>query len=126
MLIALAAMALLWSGCTARAPGPSPHTENVRDTIRGTASWYGKSYHGRTTASGEKYDMYAMTAAHKTLPFGTRVRVTNLGNGKSIVVKINDRGPFIRGRIIDLSRKAAERLGFRNAGLAEVKLEILS
>ncbi|MCP4547760.1 MAG: septal ring lytic transglycosylase RlpA family protein [bacterium] len=122
-ILTLIAMPLLWTGCSGRAPGPRLDTDR---TLTGTASWYGGKYHGRTTANGETFDKNAMTAAHKTLPFGTRVRVTNLGNGRSVVVRINDRGPFIRGRIIDLSRKAAERLGFRKAGLAKVRVEIIS
>ena len=89
----------------------------------GEASWYGEAYHGRTTASGEVYDMHALTAAHRSLPFGTRVRVTNLANGRSLVLTINDRGPFVAGRIIDVSRRAAERLGFLEAGLTKVRVE---
>lgn len=91
----------------------------------GVASWYGGKYHGRHTASGEKYNMRAMTAAHKTLPFGTRVRVYNLDNGKSTVVRINDRGPFVGGRIIDLSRAAAKEIGMVEAGLANVRIVII-
>ena len=94
-------------------------------TQTGIASWYGKKFHGRTTANGEIYDMNGMTAAHKTLPFNTRVRVVNLDNGRVVVVRINDRGPFVKGRIIDLSRKAAGKVGMLNAGLANVRLEIL-
>jgi rare lipoprotein A len=89
----------------------------------GIASFYGKEFHGRKTASGETYDMYKLTAAHRTLPFGTRVRVINLLNDKSVVVRINDRGPFKRERIIDLSFEAARRLGI--GGTAKVKLVIL-
>jgi rare lipoprotein A len=89
----------------------------------GEASWYGARYHGRTTASGEPFNMYALTAAHKTLPFGTNVKITNLDNGKTIEVVINDRGPFVEGRIIDLSQEAARRLGFLSAGVARVKIE---
>ena len=95
-------------------------TGNVSET--GIASYYAHKYHGRTTASGERFDMNDMTAAHKTLPFGTRVRVTNLSNGKSITVRINDRGPFVKGRIIDLSLAAAKKLDMVNAGLAQVRL----
>ena len=93
----------------------------------GLATWYGGEFHGRRTASGEKYNMFAMTAAHKTLPFNTWVRVTNLENGKSVVVRINDRGPFKhkRERIIDLSLAAARKLDMLEAGSAEVKLEVL-
>jgi len=91
----------------------------------GVASWYGGKFHGRTTASGEPYDMHAMTAAHPSLPFGTKVRVTNLENGRSAVLRINDRGPFAKRRIIDVSRHAAEHLGFRDAGLAKVRVEVI-
>ena len=86
------------------------------------ASWYGGKFHGRTTASGEKYDKWAMTAAHKTLPFGTMVRVTNIVNNKSAVVRINDRGPFIKGRVIDLSQKANQKL---ECDLCPVKLTVI-
>jgi len=91
----------------------------------GMASWYGRRYHGRRTASGERFDMRAATAAHPTLPFGTRVRVTNLGNGRSVIVRINDRGPFTKRRIIDVSRAAAERLGFIRAGVARVRVQVV-
>jgi rare lipoprotein A len=92
----------------------------------GIASWYGKDFHGRPTSSSEIYNMNDMTAAHKTLPFGTRVMVINLENGRSAVVRINDRGPFIRGRIIDLSYAAARILGIVGPGTARVRLEILN
>ena len=89
---------------------------------KGIASWYGKPYHGRKTSNGERYDMWALTAAHKSLPFGTMVEVVNLENKRSVVVRINDRGPFIRGRIIDLSRKAAAAINMEGAGTARVAL----
>lgn len=92
---------------------------------RGKASWYGKKFHGRQTANGESYDMYAMTAAHKTLPFGTMVEVLNRDNGRSTVVRINDRGPFKRGRIIDLSYTAAERIGMIGPGTARVEIRVV-
>ncbi len=91
----------------------------------GIASYYGAYFHGRPTASGEIYSQNKLTAAHKTLPLGTIVKVTNAQNNKSVFVKINDRGPFIKGRIIDLSTKAAELLGYRNKGTAYVKIEII-
>jgi len=91
----------------------------------GKASFYADKFEGSPTASGEKYRASKLTAAHKTLPFGTKVRVTNLANNESVVVTINDRGPFVEGRIIDLSKSAAERLSFFNQGTAEVKLEIV-
>ena len=92
---------------------------------RGIASWYGTKFHGRTTSSGEPYDMYAMTAAHKTLPLPAYVRVTHVGNGRSIIVRVNDRGPFIGDRVIDLSYAAAVRLGMHNDGTALVDVEII-
>jgi rare lipoprotein A len=95
-------------------------------SIKGTASFYGYPFYGRQTANGEVYRLGTMTAAHRSLPFGTRVRVTNENNGKSVIVRINDRGPFIGGRIIDLSETAADAIGMRNSGLAPVKLEILN
>ncbi len=91
----------------------------------GMASWYGRRFHGRKTASGQTYNMNAPTAAHPTLPFGTQVRVTNLANRRSVVLTVNDRGPFAKGRIIDVSRRAAERLGFRRAGTARVRVEVI-
>jgi rare lipoprotein A len=92
---------------------------------RGLASWYGKQFHGRKTSSGERYDMYAMTAAHKTLPLPTYVRVTNLENGRSAVVKVNDRGPFHGPRVIDLSYSAAKKLGVVKKGTAMVEVRAL-
>jgi rare lipoprotein A len=91
----------------------------------GKASFYADKFEGRPTASGEKYRHNKLTAAHKTLPFGTKVKVTNLDNNKTVEVVINDRGPYVDGRIIDLSKSAAEQLGFINQGLAEVKMEII-
>lgn len=89
----------------------------------GMATWYGKQFHGRRTASGERYDMHALTAAHRTFPLGTCIRVTALGGARSVIVRINDRGPFVRGRIIDLSYAAAQALGLGSAGNAQVTLE---
>lgn len=89
----------------------------------GTASWYGPRFHGRKTANGEIFNQNKLTAAHRTLPLGTEVEVTNVKNGKSVEVRINDRGPYVRGRIIDLSRAAAIRLGIREQGLATVRIE---
>lgn len=91
----------------------------------GNASYYGKRFHGRRTANGERFNMNAMTAAHKSLPFGTKVRVTNRRNGKSVVVRINDRGPYAHGRVIDLSRAAASRIGMIHSGTAPVQIDIL-
>ncbi len=89
----------------------------------GIASWYGKQFHGRRTANGEIYDMNSLTAAHPTLPLPTKVRVTNLDNGKSLVLRVNDRGPFANGRIIDVSRRSAQLLGFKRQGTAKVRVE---
>ena len=108
----------------------STHPKNVWDKFaaryyqKGEASWYGREWHGRKTASGERYDMYALTAAHKTLPMGAMVKVTNLKNNKTVIVRINDRGPFVRGRIIDLSKSAKQQLGMDDLG--HVKLELAS
>lgn len=95
------------------------------EIIEGKASYYAEDFHGRKTSNGETYDMYKMTAAHKELPFNTLVRVTNLNNHRSVVVRINDRGPFKPGRIIDLSKGAAQKLQMINDGVIPVKLEIL-
>ncbi len=126
------------SGAIGPADGPqqtaAPHEANgVSDLPRmapvyralGVASWYGRPFHGRRTASGQVYDMHALTAAHRTLPFGTRVRVTNLENTHSVVLTVNDRGPFVRGRIIDVSRRAAEMLKFLNDGLTRVRIQVI-
>ncbi|MBI2080524.1 MAG: septal ring lytic transglycosylase RlpA family protein [candidate division NC10 bacterium] len=90
----------------------------------GLASWYGREHHGRRTASGERFDMEAFTAAHRSLPFGTWVRVTHLATGRTVAVRINDRGPWVAGRVIDLSRRAAEVLGILGDGVARVRLEV--
>ncbi len=97
---------------------------NVVDVQEGKAAYYADSLHGNKTASGETYDKNAMTAAHRELPFGTRVKVTYLKNGRSVEVVINDRGPHSKNRIIDLSGAAAEQLGLKEAGIGEVKLEV--
>jgi rare lipoprotein A len=102
---------------------PLPHARGF--TQRGTASWYGKKFHGRKTANGEIYNMYAMTAAHKTLPFGTYITVRHLKNNRKIDVRINDRGPFARGRILDLSYTAAKKLGIVGPGTARVEIVAL-
>ncbi|MBK0394763.1 septal ring lytic transglycosylase RlpA family protein [Ramlibacter algicola] len=100
-------------------PAQAPQADALQEH-RGVASWYGLEFHGRRTASGERFDMNALTAAHPTLPFGTRVRVLNPRNGRSIEVRINDRGPHVRGRIIDLSHAAARTLGILGWGAATV------
>jgi rare lipoprotein A (peptidoglycan hydrolase) len=106
-------------------PSSVNRIESLGAKVASLASWYGPGFHGRRTANGEIYDQNALTAAHKSLPFGTRVRVTNLNNGKSVVVRINDDGPHIPGRVIDLSKGAASRIGMVSSGVAPVRLEVL-
>ncbi|MGF6753045.1 septal ring lytic transglycosylase RlpA family protein [Paraburkholderia sp. GAS334] len=101
-----------------------PDVSDFRQT--GRASWYGRFFHGRKTANGERYDMHALTAAHKTLPLGSYVRVTNPATSRSVVVRINDRGPFVRSRVIDLSYAAASALDMQHVGTARVRIEGLS
>ena len=91
----------------------------------GVVSWYGGKFHGRKTASGEKYDKDELTAAHKSLPFGTKVKVTNIRNGKSVVVEINDRGPYAKSRVLDLSQAAFSEIGHTNTGVMQVEYEIM-
>ncbi|MGO4707026.1 septal ring lytic transglycosylase RlpA family protein [Microvirga sp. 2MCAF38] len=100
-------------------------TSSGQEIQRGGASWYGPGFHGRRTASGESFNSNAMTAAHRTLPFGTKLRVVNERNGRSVVVRVNDRGPFIRGRIIDLAKGPAQELGVTSTGTAYVSLHRL-
>lgn len=120
------------SGGGAKTVGDRPSKDAGRPTVkksyveRGKASWYGPQFHGRTTASGEVYDMHGLSAAHKKLPFGTVVRVTNLENGLTVDVPINDRGPFVGNRILDLSFGAAQRLEMVEAGVVRVKIEVVS
>ncbi|MDQ1298569.1 MAG: rare lipoprotein [Campylobacterota bacterium] len=102
-----------------------PTIVSIGDTMSGRASWYGSDFHGKSTSNGEAYDMYAMTAAHKTLPMNTVVRVTNLENNQKTVVRINDRGPFVESRIIDLSFTAAKEIDLVDKGSAQVRLEVL-
>ncbi len=97
----------------------------IRSRLSGMASWYGPGFHGNRSASGERYNQNALTAAHRSLPFGTKVRVTNIQNGRSVIVRINDRGPHIRGRIIDLSAAAARIVGVMQSGVAPVRVEVL-
>lgn len=136
----MAAVVLVLAGCAgtrgaappriAAVPPPAPAKPAPPAVIgweqTGRASWYGEPHHGRKTSSGEIYDMNALTAAHRTLPIGTRVRVTNLANGRSVEVRINDRGPFVGGRILDLSQAAARRLGPLGAGVFRVRLTVLA
>ncbi|TFF22088.1 septal ring lytic transglycosylase RlpA family protein [Jiella endophytica] len=120
------AVALLAAPALTQAPLVSAEAfAGAKQARAGNASYYGKRFHGRRTANGERFNMNAMTAAHKSLPFGTKVRVTNRRNGKSVVVRINDRGPYAHGRVIDLSRAAASRIGMLNSGTAPVKIDVL-
>ena len=107
-------------GCAATHGNAADHRSET-----GLASYYSSHHQGKATASGERYDEHALTAAHRTLPFGTRVRVTNLGNDRSVVLTINDRGPYRKGRIIDVSKRAARELGFVAAGSARVRVDRL-
>jgi rare lipoprotein A len=103
-----------------------PFRANATVTIQeGLVSWYGEHFHARPTASGEPFDSTAMTMAHPTLPFGTQVRVTNLGNGRSVVLRVNDRGPFVGRRIADLSQAAAAYLGMLRRGITHARIEVL-
>ena len=123
--ILIASIILAGACAQPKAPSTSPASIDRRPTETGQASWYGKAHHGQRTASGEPFDMHSLTAAHRTLPFGTIVRVTNLGNGRSVDVRINDRGPFRHGRIIDLSYEAAGRLGIVSTGTARVEIKVI-
>ncbi|PYN59685.1 MAG: septal ring lytic transglycosylase RlpA family lipoprotein [Candidatus Rokuibacteriota bacterium] len=114
---------VLLAGCAVVRPSPPPSASAERT---GEASWYGRPFHGRRTASGEVYDMYKLTAAHPTLPFGARVRVTSLRNGRSVEVRINDRGPAVRGRVIDLSYAAARAIDSVGAGVFPVRLRVVA
>jgi rare lipoprotein A len=107
------------------APVEKIEKRETRGVQYGTASWYGSDFHGKPTSSGEIYDMYQLTCAHNTLPLGTTVMVTNMENGKSLELKVNDRGPFVKGRIIDLSYAAAKILGMWEKGTAYVKVEVI-
>ncbi len=149
LVLLVAAAVFLIGGCAHRGPGkpsrigaghpsgvsrpyringvwyyPLSSAEGYRE--KGVASWYGADFHGKRTANGEIYNMYAYTAAHKTLPFNTYVKVTNLRNGRSTIVRINDRGPFVRNRIIDLSYSAARDIGMARAGTAPVLIETVA
>jgi len=117
---------LLATGCSGnRKPAAAPPTLGV-PVERGIASWYGPRFNGRMTASGERYDMNALTAAHRSLPFGTRLRVVNLDNDRVVEVRVNDRGPMVPGRILDLSYAAARALGAVGTGVIPVRITVLS
>jgi len=130
LVLALAVVLLpVASGCAHRQTAPVTAAElappKPGTVEKGEASWYGHPYHGRRTASGERYDMHQLTAAHRTLPFDTWVVVTRRDNGRSVEVRINDRGPFVRGRVIDLSFAAARRIGLDLDGVAPVSVEVV-
>ena len=126
-----AALAATLVACAQHSPSmpPTPVAavpQCVPFVQQGVASWYGPRHHGRRTASGARFDMNAPTAAHRTLPLGTEIEVENLDNGRKVEVTVNDRGPYVRGRILDLSRAAAQRLGFSHHGTAQVRLTAIS
>lgn len=123
--IALWAPLLFASACAPARTPPSPAPPEPGFLQEGIASWYGPGFEGRPTASGEVFDPGQLTAAHRTLPFGTRLRVVHVASGREVVVRINDRGPFIRGRVIDLSRAAAQRLNMIAEGTARVRLHVI-
>lgn len=127
-LVPLVVLTVGLTGC--RSAQTVPGAERVRErppghSERGVASWYGPNFHGRRTANGEVYDMHGLTAAHRTLPFDTWVRVTNLDNGRSVDLRINDRGPFVKGRMLDVSYAAAQRLEMVGPGTARVEIRVL-
>jgi rare lipoprotein A len=126
-LLALAAALLLAEGCASSGRSLRPGGAGPVGAVEvGQASYYAAEYHGQRTASGERFHEGKLTAAHRTLPFGTRVRVTNLENGRSVVVRVTDRGPFRKGRVIDVSKRAARVLGVLREGTARVRLEVIS
>lgn len=129
MTSATITLAILLSACAmggdAKALAARLDQDRVLARQEGVVSWYGYEHLGRKTANGERFDPHKMTAAHRKLPFGTIVRVTRLDNGRAVVVRINDRGPFKRGRIIDVSREAAKQLDLIDRGLAQCKVEVL-
>lgn len=125
-LLCLAVTIVLVEGCATAPSRPALATSPPRLTVQtGRASWYGKAHQGRRTASGERFDMNALTAAHPTLPFGTRLRVVNLDNDREVDVRINDRGPLAPDRILDLSYAAARALGAVGAGVIPIRLTVL-
>jgi rare lipoprotein A len=119
-LLGVSALLLFLAGCASHEIDPRGYDET------GSASYYGSQHHGKRTASGEHFDQNALTAAHRQLPFGTRLLVTNLDNQKTVVVRVTDRGPHTRGRLIDLSRAAAEQLGMLHSGVTRVRVQSLS
>lgn len=126
-LIFVALILNLLVGCSSASAISHDKTTSYSSThqLTGKASWYSQKFHGKRTASGERYNKGAYTAAHKSLPFGTIVRVTNTANDKKVDVKINDRGPFVKGRVIDLSQEAFEQIGSVKKGVVPIKIEII-
>ena len=124
VLCTLAVAGMLLGACSWIPKGQAEFDVGIKD--RGVASWYGEQFHGRQAANGELFDMEALTAAHRTMPLGSIVRVVNLANGKHLHVRITDRGPYVNGRILDLSRAAAMQLGMEHGGLAHVQVEIVA
>lgn len=128
-VLALAVLGLLLAGCahprSRGAPRPAPVAPPVGTVVEGVASWYGPGFHGRRTASGEVYDQDGLTAAHYDWAFGTRVEVTLLSTGRSVLVRVNDRFPPFKGRLIDLSRGAARRIGLVGPGIGQVRVEVV-
>ncbi len=122
-IITISTLLLILFSCSVKKKSETSKKEVVYQ--KGEASWYGPGFNGKKTANGETFNMNKLTAAHKKLPFGTKVKVTNLQNGKSVIVRINDRGPFVKGRIIDLSKKAAQQIDLIKAGHTPVKIIIL-
>lgn len=136
MIIKLLLILFMFNSCTVSPRyGSSSQVNNKKnvkynkvksgEVLRGVSSWYGPNFHGKLTANGEVHDMYGVTAAHKTLTLNTVVRVTNLDNGKSLILRINDRGPYVDGRILDCSFGAAKKLGFHEQGTANVEIKII-
>jgi peptidoglycan lytic transglycosylase len=125
-LVIISCLGLVLSSCGEKRKVRAAVPPSITPSDVGMASWYGSPYHGRAAASGEIYDMEQLTAAHRTLPFGTRVRVVNLENDKTVDVRINDRGPFVGDRIIDLSHAAAAAIGLIGPGTARVRLEVMA
>ena len=121
-LVIVLVFSVVTAGCFG---GSKPRVYKIPKGATGMASWYGPGFHGKRTANGERYNMNKISAAHKTLPFGTIVRVTNLDNGKSVEARINDRGPFVKNRVIDLSKGAAKKIDMIGAGVVPVRLKIL-
>ena len=124
-VVVAVALLLLTDGCAKKKKVAAPKPPRIGHTEKGIASWYGIPYHGRRSANGEVYDMEKLTAAHRTFPFDTWVRVHDLDNGKQIDVRITDRGPFVKGRIIDLSKAAARNIEMLGPGIAKVRIEVI-